>query len=72
MLYREFKVDADNYILDKYGSPEKVIKGMNIQRISKLKDELFTVYMKKIVQRVTDKDIAEEKRYVNKYIESYR
>ena len=72
MIYREFKVGADNYILDKYGSPEKVIKGMNIQRISKLKDELFTVYMKKIVQRVTDKDIAEEKRYVNKYIESYR
>ena len=41
MLYREFKVDADNYIKNKFGPPEKVIKEMDIQSISRLKDELF-------------------------------
>lgn len=72
MLYREFKVDADNYIKNKFGLPEKVIKEMDIQSISRLKDELFTVYMKRIERCVTGKDITEEKRYANMYIESYR
>lgn len=72
MEYREFKKDADNYIVNKYGVPEEVVKKMSIQTISKIKDELFMTYMKKKVQRVTDKDIAEAKRYANLYVEDYR